>query len=305
MVLACSSDDPPDASPGTTAPREAPGPVVDLDVPLTGRPADVAADGDVLWVADDERGVVVRLDAADGSSLGEPIAVSPQPAAIDVGDGVVWVADPDGTVTRVDSTTGSAHGPPLAVGGVLVDVLADGRRAWVADIEAGVVRSVDADTDEVGPPIEVPGGVVRLVRAGPRIWVSGVEDTITPLDPVTGTVGEAVAVGTGPIGLASTRDVLWVANSDDDTVSRLDPATGRSLGNEISVGDAPVAVVIAGGDSWVLDQDGPSLTRIGGAAGGQVGRVSLPMRPRAMVSTDAGIWVVGVDPSAAVLVRVR
>jgi len=193
---------------------------------------------------------------------GEPIPVSPSPIAIDVGVGLVWVVDPDGTVTRIDRSSGAALAP-VAAGGALVDVLADGDRAWVADIEGGTVRSIDGATGEVGPAVTVPAGAVRLAKAGDRIWVTGLEDRVTPLDPATGAVGPAVRVGTGPIGVEATATALWVANSDDDTVSRLDPATGLELGPPIDVGDAPVAVAV----------------------------------------TDRDVWVVGVDPSAAVLVR--
>lgn len=287
MATACTDD-----AEEPVAPAVETGPVV---VALEGRPSAVAAGDGVLWVADDERGLVLRLDAADGSPVGEPIAVSPTPRALAVGGGSVWVADSDGTVTRIDAAAGDVDAT-IPLGGALVDVIADGDGAWVGDIESGTVRPIGPD-GVPGPEITVPDGVVRLALAGRQLWVTGLEATVTPIDVVTSVVGEPVPVGTGPIGMAVADDVLWVTNSDDRTASQLSADDGHALGDAIDVGPAPIAVVVDGESVWVLNQDGPSLTQLDGDT------IDLPVRPRGMARTDAGVWVVGVDPSAAVLIR--
>ena len=97
--------------------------------------------------------------------------------------------------------------------------------------------------------------------------------------------------------------LLWVANSEDDTVSRLDPVSGEPRGQKIAVGDAPIAVAGDGDGVWVLDQDSSTLTRLDAETGEPVGSpIDLPMRPRGLAVTPAGVWVVGVQPSLAVLV---
>ena len=110
-------------------------------------------------------------------------------------------------------------------------------------------------------------------------------------------------VGQGPIGLVVVNDVLWVANSDDDTVVAHQPRerSARS-GEPLAVGDAPIAIAVDGADVWVLNQDDASLLRLDAETGEPIGApVALPMRPRGMAVTAAGVWVVGVDPSLAVL----
>ena len=193
VVLALSSPFGDDGSDGDSVPQTS-GPIV---VALDGRPAAVASGAGALWVADDERGVVLRLDPTDGSPIGPPIAVSPAPRAMAVGTTTVWVADADGTVTRIDADTGEADAP-IALGGALVDVAVDGEQAWIGDIEAGTVRSVDAATGVVGAAITVPGGVVRLAVADRQLWVTGLEATVTPIDLETGMVGSPVPVGRVP-----------------------------------------------------------------------------------------------------------
>jgi YVTN family beta-propeller protein len=175
---------------------------------------------------------------------------------------------------------------------------------WVADIEASAIRSVEVATGAVSEAIQVPAGVVRMAVAGPRLWVTGLESEVTPIDRATGAVGATVPVGSGPIGLAvDGSGSLWIANSDDATVSRLSGDDGRALGAPWPVGPAPIDVVVVGDDVWVLDQDGPSVTHLDVRTGLPVGdAVELPLRPRGLVATPSGLWAVGVDPSGAALV---
>lgn len=302
VAVGCSADGPEPTS-STVAPGGGGSLVV---VPLEGRPSAVAYADGVLWVADDERGVVLRLDPTDGEPLGAPIAVSPHPTALAAGEGALWVVDPDGTVTELDTATATVHQPPLDVGGVLVSVAVDGPRVWVGDIEAGTVRSIEAETHAVGPALTIPEGVVRVEVAGRNLWITGREASITPVDLETSRVGQAVLVGMGPIGMDFAEGVLWVANSDDDTVSRIEADRGRRVGPDSAVGHAPVAVaVVDGGDVWVLDQDGPSLTRLDARNGSKSESRHLPTRPRGLAVTPGGVWVVGVDPPIAVLDRTR
>lgn len=270
--------------------------------PLLGRPSAVAVADGVVWVADDGRGVVVRLDAADGRELGDPVPVSAAPVALAIADGTLWVADAQGTVTPVDIASGQP-GESVFVGGTLVDVVADATTVWVADIERSRAIPIDTSGRSRPPPIEIPAGVVRLAVTADRLWATNLDSTVTAVDLSSGRVEEPTPVGRGPIGLAVRDGTVWVANGDDDTVTRIDEATGALLGEPIAVGPAPVDVVVAGEDVWVVEQDGRSISRLDAATGGVVLRSEgIGVRPRGVGAGSAGVWVVGVDPSAAVLV---
>lgn len=276
-------------------------PSVELS-PLLGRPAALAVADGVVWVADEERGVLLRLDADNGAELGPPVAVSAVPVAAAAAGDTVWVVDAGGTVTPVDAEIGEA-GDPVELGGTLVDVAARGPLVWVADIERSVVHSIDPEDVARVSEVEVPAGVVRIAVTGERLWVTNLDSTVTAVDLGTGVVGDPLPVGAGPIGLAVHRGTVWVANGDDDTVTRLDEITGAPVGDPIPVGPAPVAIAPMGDDVWVVEQDGRSVSRIDALTGTiEVRSEDVGVRPRGIAASGSGVWIVGVDPSVAVFV---
>jgi len=69
----------------------------------------------------------------------------------------------------------------------------------------------------------------RSVRGGVRgtnIWVTNQNsNTASKINPATNTVIAAVAVGTGPRGVAFDGTDIWVTNFGSGNVSKINPAT--------------------------------------------------------------------------------
>jgi YVTN family beta-propeller protein len=57
-------------------------------------------------------------------------------------------------------------------------------------------------------------------------------------------------VGQSPSAIAAGADSLWVANTGDGTVSRIDPET-RSVRNTIDLGHRPLGVLVHDDLVWV------------------------------------------------------
>ena len=97
-------------------------------------------------------------------------------------------------------------------------------------------------------------------------------------------------VGSGPAGIAVTPGTVWVANSLDLTVSKLDPASGTVTAT-IGVGDGPSGIVAAKDGIWVSDEFDATLRRIDPQTARVDRTVQLGSSPQGMVVAGSGVWV--------------
>jgi DNA-binding beta-propeller fold protein YncE len=97
-------------------------------------------------------------------------------------------------------------------------------------------------------------------------------------------------VGAQPRGIAIGGGYVWVANSQDDTISRIDPTSMRS--DPHRVGDTPFGISVGGGAVWVANQLGDSLTRVDSRSFRTVGGpLSVPSGPKAIDADAREVWV--------------
>lgn len=108
----------------------------------------------------------------------------------------------------------------------------------------------------------------------------------------------SVAVGARPTGIAVGTGGVWVANSGDGTVARLDPVTGTNTGRPARVGTRPVAIAERSHTVFVANSGGHSISRIDSLSGSPAGRaIPLGRAPRA-IAVGVGeptIWVAAGD----------
>jgi ABC-type transport system substrate-binding protein/DNA-binding SARP family transcriptional activator len=79
-------------------------------------------------------------------------------------------------------------------------------------------------------------------------------NSVVALD-ASGSIAHAVPVGARPDAMASGAGSLWVANLDDQTVTRVDPVSDRTL-RTIPIGGAPMSITAAASGVWVTDSAG-------------------------------------------------
>jgi YVTN family beta-propeller protein len=84
-------------------------------------------------------------------------------------------------------------------------------------------------------------------------------------EPVTGIASARITarieVGDAPRSVAVTRGSVWVANSGDGTLSRIDALTNEVI-DEVDVGGTPSEITEAGGSIWVAVEDQPRVTAV-------------------------------------------
>jgi peptide/nickel transport system substrate-binding protein len=143
-----------------------------------------------------------------------------------------------------------------------------------------VGRDSDADNvtriDPTGllTPIAVGHGPQALAVGAGAVWVAdSLDDALVRIDPATNSVVTTIPVGTGPVAVAIGAGSVWVANSGDGTLTRVDPATDK-VAATITVGGGPQAITFAGGRVWVTI-DAPAVRPAAAARGGLL-RVDSP-----------------------------
>jgi YVTN family beta-propeller protein len=127
----------------------------------------------------------------------------------------------------------------------------------------------------------------RATRAPP---VLSTENRVDVIDPGNGKVVEQVPLNHTPSGIAAGAGSLWVTNSGDGTVSRLD-ADSRQVQATINVDGQPTGVAVAGGFVWVSLQDRGSVAQISPGAERVVATVVVGNQPTAISAGLSGVWV--------------
>lgn len=163
---------------------------------------------------------------------------------------------------------------------------------WVVNFADNTVSRISVEANEVvGNPIRVGTGPSAIASGPSGVWVANSEDnTIQRIDPVTGEAQAPIGVGEGPDGIAVDGRSLWVANGRDRTVSRIDASNGQAMTDPIPVGTGPRGIAVFGNFAWVADQLSQSVTRIDRRS-----LATWPIRvgdgPRSLAVLDGAIWV--------------
>ena len=91
--------------------------------------ADIAVGLGSVWLADDTRHAVVRVDPARGV-VARRYALGGAPFGVAVGAGAAWATSDDGTVVRIDPARGRVE--VIDVGGAPRSLDVSGRTVWVS-----------------------------------------------------------------------------------------------------------------------------------------------------------------------------
>jgi DNA-binding SARP family transcriptional activator len=246
-------------------------------LPLQITPSAVAAAGNLVWVADRRRGVVVKFQAGyerPTARIAYPRPRVPGPAGLNVREpvslasarGAVWVTDGSRRVTRIDARSGAVT--QFAAGRTLDGVVSGAGAVWAFNSKTATVIRIDPRTGAVTDPIRIATRrgsdkpyPVGIATTPGTVWVlNGNTATVSRIDVAQGGVRDTVAIGMDrlPRGIGASGRTVWVANFDG-SVSRIAP--GRVTPSSIWIGESLGGVVADGARVWVtttaLDQQLP------------------------------------------------
>jgi YVTN family beta-propeller protein len=182
--------------------------------------------------------------------------------------------------------------------GVAVGLLATrgGGTEASAAVSGNAVGVFDADGDIVSE-IEVGDTPSEVAATRDAVWVTNTTDnTVSRIDPATNDVRQTIAVGEGPTGVAVGEGDVWVANGLEATVSRVDPSTNREV-QKVAVGNGPTGVAFGEGALWVTNSVDGTVSRLAPGPGRVTGTFPAVVGISAVAAGFDRIWVA--SPSTA------
>jgi hypothetical protein len=111
------------------------------------------------------------------------------------------------------------------------------------------------------------------------------------------------AVGNAPTGIAFDGANIWVANSGDNTVTKLRASDGLNLGT-FAAGITPVALAFDGANIWVAGFDSTFVTKLRASDGTNLGIFTTGDSPIALAFDGINIWVANFYGNTATRIRV-
>jgi peptide/nickel transport system substrate-binding protein len=142
---------------------------------------------------------------------------------------------------------------------------------------------------EIGDAVAVGQRPTALAAGFGSVWVTNsTDDSVTRIDRRTMSAAP-IPVGASPSGIAVGAGSVWVANSGDATVSRVDPATARST--PIRVRPGPTGIVVAFGSVWVTNALDASVTEIDPDTNQVVHVVPVGAGPTGIAAGAGYLWI--------------
>ena len=221
-----------------------------------------------------------------------------RPTDVAAAGGQVWVAnDADDSVTQVSIARRavlSTTSPGTSVAGLAVD----GGGVWVADTRRSRLLRLHPDFRSVLRTVRLTRRPEVLGLIGPNpvaigfgsVWVGRSAGTIARVDPRTGAATD-FAVGNNPIGIAAGAGAVWVVDDEDDTLTRIDPASENAVLETTPMGRAPSAVATGAGAAWVANKQDDTVARVDPGSGAVTGTTRVGRAPSGIAVGEGGVWV--------------
>ncbi len=213
----------------------------------------------------------------DGGKLYVALAGSHQIALFDPKAGTIEPFAGDGAEKRVDGTgTDASFAQPSGLA-------TDGKTLWVADSETSSIRAIDLATRAVKTVV------------GKDLFVFGDKDGAADVVRLQHPLGIAYGAPKGQ------RPALWIADTYNSKVKRIDVATGSTRtiagGRDHTELFEPSGIAVANNELVVADSKHHRLARIALAADGE-GK-ALPIALTKLVAPSRGVAVAGAPPADA------
>ena len=92
--------------------------------------------------------------------------------------------------------------------------------------------------------------------------IDNLEGVVRRIDPKSLKVGDPIEVGARPRGVVAARGSVWIANSEDGTVTRIEESDREQVGRPIKVGGGPADISAGANFLWTANFTGDTVSRV-------------------------------------------
>jgi YVTN family beta-propeller protein len=214
----------------------------------------VSADGKHLYIASEDTGRAIVMDAVSGKQLAS-LAVGGEPEGVTLSPNgrFVYVTSEEHHQVAVIDTSSNKVAATVTVGQRprFTEFSDDGALAFVSGENDGSITVIDARAQKVLRVMKLPGALTRPVGMAIShdskllYTVTGRGKNLLAVDVASGKVLNSLEVGPRPWGVAISPDgkTLFTANGSSNDVAVVD-ATSFKITVRIPVGDAPWGLIV-------------------------------------------------------------
>lgn len=190
----------------------------------------------------------------------------------------------------------------LAIAGAVLAYALTRDGAASTAIAANAAGLVEGSSGKLLAEVLVAGRPSAVAVGSGAVWVTdSVDDTVLKIDPTKHLVVDRIEVGRDPEAVVVGDGSIWVANSQEGTVSEINPDEGAVVETR-RVGNGPTDLAFTPGAVWVVNELDATLARISSATGRVAAKVALGQNPSGIAAGLGAVWVTSEE--AGLLLRV-
>ncbi len=186
-------------------------------------PGAIVATGDSIWMLLDDKTTLARIDP-DQMTIVDTMRLPAGCGSMAFAEKSLWIACPEeNKVYRINPDTNLVQ--KRIETGPEPSALAFGEGSiWVFCRKEGKLDRIDPKTDKVSKTIDLgaPGATAQIAAGEGSVWLAMTGFPITRIDPKDETVAQQFW-GTGGGAIATSPGAIWLSNTTDGTVWRIDP----------------------------------------------------------------------------------
>jgi ABC-type transport system substrate-binding protein/DNA-binding SARP family transcriptional activator len=292
-ILASKGGDPhPNVAANSIVALDSSGSIVET-VRVGARPVAIIPAAGALWVANLDDQSVTRVDVPSHQVVRD-VPIGGAPTALAATSNAVWATDNTGHLSEIDPAYNRVTSTRQLVASASYNratspLLAAYGSIWIVDPDGHISR-VDPDSARQVGSVDVGNDPSAIAAGAGSVWVTNSADgTVTRIDPIT-LLATTIPVGHGPAAVAVNARGVWIANAGDNALVRVDPATNAVHGMT-PVGDGPTAVLAASTGLWVANGRDGTVVRLDPRTGKATKTIHLGGTPDALASAGGRVWV--------------